>query len=317
MIKKLQRFFTRKLKKPIKWLKGRSLPGFDGYPIFDIGVFFTNGLIKGNLGIRAAGVAFNIFLALFPLIIFFFTLIPYIPIENFQQELLEFISKILPDEAYSLFSGTIEDTIIKQRGDLLSIGVIMMLFFSSNGIVTLINAFNATYHSLESRTFITRRLISIALVLILSILLTTAIILITASDLLLQALISVEFLKSTWVYFFISLLKWIIVIALFFFSTSFLYYLAPSRRNRFRFISPGATLATIIQIIATLGFSYYLKNFAQYNKLYGSIGTIMIVMLLLYLTAYAIIVGFELNASIKENNRVKPLRIRKLKKQAP
>ena len=312
---RLKKLIVHRFKKPADWLKRRSLPGFDGYPIYDVGLFFVKGLVRGNLGIRAAGVAFNIFLSLFPLIIFFFTLIPYIPIENFQQELLDFINGVLPDEAYSLFSTTIEDTVIKQRGDLLSLGVIMMLFFSSNGIMALTDAFNATYHGLETRSFLNRRFISIVLVLILSVLLTSAIFLITASDWLLNALMNVEFLKSTWIYFFINLLKWVIVIALFFFSTSFLYYLAPSRRNRFRFISPGATLATIIQIVATLAFSYYLNNFAQYNKIYGSIGTVMIVMLLLYFTAYALIVGFELNASINENKRTKPIRFRVQKKQ--
>ncbi|HOY38531.1 MAG TPA: YihY/virulence factor BrkB family protein [Bacteroidales bacterium] len=306
-----QNKLLRKLQKPISWLKRRSFPGFDGYPIYDVGAFFVSGLMKGHLGLRAAGVAFNIFLSIFPLIIFFFTLIPYIPIENFQTELLQFINDVLPNEANTLFNSTITDTVIKQRGELLSLGVIMMLFFSSNGIIALIQAFNATYHSLETRSGLNRRFIAIMLVLIISVLLTSAIVLVTASDLLMKALLSVEFLKSAWVYFFISVIRWVIVIALFFFSTSFLYYLGPSRRNRFRFISPGATLATIIQIFATLGFSYYIENCGQYNKLYGSIGTVMVVMLLLYLTAFALIIGFELNASVQQSDTSKRKPIKK------
>ncbi|NLA25335.1 MAG: YihY/virulence factor BrkB family protein [Bacteroidales bacterium] len=306
MIKKIKDFFLFWLKNIVEWLKKRSLPGFHGYPIYNVGVFFVRGLSKGNLGIRAGGVAFNFFMSLFPLIIFFFTLIPYIPIENFQQELLHFLNEVLPNEAYALFNSTIEDVVVKQRGDLLSIGIIMMLFFSSNGIKALIHAFNATYHSFETRSLLNRRLISIGLVLILTVLLTAAVGLITLSDFLVSSFVSSELLSNSWISFSVNLIKWIIVIALFFFSTSFLYFLGPSRKNRFRFISPGASLATIIQIFAILGFSYYLKNFAQYNKLYGSIGTIMIVLLLLYITAYALIIGFELNASIKESDRLRP-----------
>lgn len=305
MKKRIQRLVLRRLSKPIQWLKMRSFPGFYGYPIYDVGAFFLKGLLRGHLGIRAAGVAFNVFLSLFPLIIFFFTLIPYIPVENFQIELLEFIKDVLPDEAYSLFSVTIEDTIVEQRGQLLSLGIVMMLFFSSNGILALIHAFNATYHSLETRSGINRRLISVLLVIILSVLFTTAISLVTASDFLMDSLLSIDFMKSSWVFFIMNVLKWLIVVALFFFSTSFLYFLAPSKKDRFRFISPGATLATIIQIVAILLFTVYLNNFAQYNKLYGSIGTIMIVMLLLYITAYALLLGFELNASINENKILK------------
>jgi membrane protein len=295
----------------IDWLKKRSLPGFRGYPLWDVGEFFLQGLSKGNLGIRAAGVAFNLFISVFPLIIFFFTLIPYIPVNNFQTELLKFLSDVLPGEAYGLFSSTIEDTVITQRGRLLSVGFILMLFFSSNGIIALIHAFNATHHDIETRSWLNRRMISILLVLILSILVTTAITLVTVSNRIALNVLNLDLLKSSTVYFIVGLIKWFIVIALFYFSTSFIYYLGPSRKSHFKFISPGATLATLIQIVATLGFSFYVNNFGQYNKLYGSIGTIIVVMMLLYITSFAFILGFELNVSIRETDIVGVKRKRK------
>ncbi|HRW22449.1 MAG TPA: YihY/virulence factor BrkB family protein, partial [Bacteroidales bacterium] len=244
----------------------------------------------------------NLFVSVFPMIIFFFTMIPYIPIDNFQSELLKFLNDVLPEDAYNLFSSTIEDTVIIQRGRLLSIGFILMLFFSSNGIIALIHAFNATHHDIETRSWLNKRVIAILLVIILSILVTTAISLVTVSNRLAINVLNLDLLKSSTVFFIVGFLKWIIVIALFYFGTSFLYYLGPSRKSHFRFISPGATLATIIQIIATLGFSYYVNNFGQYNKLYGSIGTIIVVMMLLYITSFALILGFELNASIRETD---------------
>jgi membrane protein len=291
---------NRIVKSFVAWLKRRSFAGFDGYPLWDVGKFFIDGLQKGNLGIRAGGVAFNFFISIFPLIIFFFTLIPYIPMPNFQSELLGFLNDLLPNSAYLLFKNTIEDTVIKQRGSLLSLGFFLMLLFSSNGALAIVHAFNATHHDIETRSALNRRKIAIILVLIISLLVTTAITLVTISNRLAVRVLNLDILNSSTVYYVVGFIKWVIIIALFYFSTSFLYYFAPSRKSRFRFITPGASLATIIQVIATLGFSYYVNNFGQYNKLYGSIGTIIVVMMLLYITAFAVILGFELNASIRE-----------------
>jgi membrane protein len=287
------------------WLKSKakkfSLPGFDKYPIYDIGVFFMRGVQKGSINQRAASVAYNAFLSIFPGIIFLFTLIPYVPIENFQESLLNLLENFIPEDAYQSMEDTIVDIITKQRGSLLSITFFFALFVASNGVLSLIRAFNSSYHGIEYRKWWMRRLIAIFLVFIEFILITITIALLTVNESLYDKFF--EGSKLLW-YVFLGI-RIIIVLALFFFSTSFIYYLAPARRSRFRFISPGATVATILMVLASYGFSFFVNNFGQFNKLYGSIGTIIVVLIWIYIMSFAVILGFELNASIIERGRVK------------
>lgn len=298
------------MKRWLRWLKHKSLrkvrfitekiklPGFKGNSLYDVGSFFAKGLINGMLDIRAGSVAYSLFIAIFPSLIFIFSLIPFIPIENFHNELFLILEDVLPSNAYSLFYDTISDIILNQRGSTLSLSLILMLIFSSNGVVALIDAFNASYHVVESRSWIGERLISILLVIIISFLLILAVALIVMGNGIFDAIVRHY---PTWDTTFINILyvilKWLIVIALYFMAISFLYYLAPAKKSRFEFITPGAIMATVIQIIAVLGFSFYVNNFARYNKFYGSIGTIIVVMLLFYITALVLILGFELNIS--------------------
>lgn len=276
------------------------LPGFKGKSLYYVGSFFIKGIVEGALSMRAASVAYSLFIAIFPTLIFIFSLIPFIPIDNFQNELLLLLENILPDSAYNLFHLTISDTIMHQRSNILSIGFFLMLFFSSNGIVALIDAFNISYHVVESRSFISERLISIFLVLILSILLIVAITLIVMGGTIFDLLVcNYPAFDTAFMSILFTIIRWFIIIMLYFMAISFLYYLAPSKKGRFKFITPGAIFATFFQIIAVLGFSFYVNNFAQYNKLYGSIGTVIVVMLLFYITALVLILGFELNIITK------------------
>ncbi|MGC9331208.1 MAG: YihY/virulence factor BrkB family protein [Bacteroidales bacterium] len=287
-----------------KWLKTKakrfSLPGFDKYPIYDIGVFFVRGVQKGSINQRAASVAYNAFLSIFPAIIFLFTLIPYVPVENFQESLLNLLENFVPHNAYLAMEDTIIDIITNQRGSLLSITFVFALFVASNGVLALIRAFNSSYHGIEYRKWWMRRLVAILLVFIEFILITITIALLTINESLYDRFF--EGSKFLW-YVFLGI-RIIIILALFFFSTSFIYYLAPARRGRFRFISPGATLATILMVIASYGFSFFVNNFGQFNKLYGSIGTIIVVLIWIYIMSFAVILGFELNASIIERGRI-------------
>ncbi len=286
------------------WLKGKakrfSLPGFDKYPIYDIGKFFIRGIQKGDMQQRATSVAYSAFLSIFPAIIFLFTLIPYIPIENFQESLLNLLETFMPHNAYLTLEDTIVDIITKQRGSLLSLTFVLAVFIASNGVLALVRAFNSSYHTIEYRKWWMRRLVSILLVFIQFILITIAITLLTINESLYTRFFDDS--KLLW-YVFLGV-RVIIILGLFFFSTSFIYYLAPARKGRFRFISPGATLATILMVLASYGFSFFVNNFAQYNKLYGSLATIIVVLIWVYIMSFAIILGFELNASIMERGRL-------------
>lgn len=274
------------------------LPGFDGLSLYDVSVFFVRGIQRGSITSRASSFSFNFFLAVFPAIIFFFTIIPYIPVAHFQDTLLQLMRDFIPEKAYSAVEGTLFDIVKRPRGGLLSIGFVLAMYFSTNGINSLIESFNQTYHTIETRSPFKQRLVSILLVIILSVLVILSIMLIIVGPIVLEFLASKNILRDNFTLQMIIFGKWIVIVALFFFVFSFLYYLAPAKRRQFRFISAGSTLATGLTIVTSIGFNYYVNNFLQYNTLYGSIGTLMIVMLWIYFNAIIVLVGFELNASI-------------------
>jgi len=275
-----------------------SLPGFYGIPLYDVIKFFVEGIRNGALTTRASSVAFSFVLAMFPATIFLFTLIPYIPINNFQNELLSVFENVLPKTAFHFLESTLVDLVMRKNWGLLSFGALASLFFSMNGIHALIEGFNASHHYVETRSWLTQRLMSIALVFILFSLITSATILIISSRAVLNMMVEQNLLELGITYYLIMIGKWVIIIGFHLVAISFLYYLAPAKRPAWRFISPGAIFATILSILASLIFSLFINNFGQLNKLYGSIGTMMIFMIWTYFNSLALIIGFELNASI-------------------
>lgn len=289
---------TRLVRRAIVATRRIVLPGFDGMPLYDVLVFFIKGVINGAITTRASSVAFKFFIALFPAIIFVFTLIPYIPVDNFQGILLETIRGALPNNFYQIVEGTIRDIIMRPHSGALSIGFILTLYFSSNGILGMITAFNNTIHSIETRSLVRQYMISFALVIILFLILLIAVFAIIAGTQILDFLYAKQMIPSALVYYLIRITKWIIVVLMLFFAVSFIYYLAPARRAHFKFISAGSTMATLLFIGTTAAFNFYLNQFASYNVLYGSIGTLIAIMMWFYANSLVLIIGFEINASI-------------------
>ncbi|MDD4107331.1 MAG: YihY/virulence factor BrkB family protein [Prolixibacteraceae bacterium] len=282
----------------IEWAENFSLPFFDGVPIYNVALFFWRSIVRGSITTRASAIAFSFFIALFPAIIFLFTLIPYIPIENFQNELFRLIMEILPDSTFATVEDTVTDIIMRPRGGLLSFGFLMALIFATNGLASMMSAFDATIHSINRRSWLSQRIAAIILLLILAVLLTLAIALLTGGQIAISYLQEHDILRDSFTIFLLNFGKWVIIIFLFFFAYAFLYYMAPAKKSKWRFISAGGTLATVLSIIVMTGFTFYINNFNQYNKLYGSIGTLLILLFLMYIMSLILLVGFELNASI-------------------
>ena len=276
------------------------LPGFDGMPIYDVAIFFAAGLQKGYLVTRASALSFKFFLALFPAIIFLFTLIPFIPIPNFQEELMAILVEVLPSNVYEITQSTLDDLVNNQRGGLLSIGFLVTIYFATNGIDALFNAFNESVHVIVKTGLWKRKLSALLTLIILTVLVVFAIGLIIGSE------IGVAYFLKNHDNISVYLLqagKWIIIIALYFFTFSFLYYLGSNKNHRWRFISAGSTLASTLSLLLSLGFSYYVNNFGQYNKLYGSLGTLIVVLLWIYVNSLVLLIGYELNTSIHQAQR--------------
>ena len=291
------------LKLFIGYSKKVVIPGFDGLPLYKVLLFFFKGLKNGSITTRASSVSFSYFLATFPAIIVFFTLIPYIPIEHFQDNVFLLMKNIIPEKAFSSVEQTLRDIITQPRGGLLSVTFLLAVYFSTNGVNSIIEAFQDTVHDIKRRSFVKQYLVSIALVFILSLVLITGVFLITIGPIVIKLMVSHGLLISSFAVFIIQLVKWIVILGIFFFGYSFLYYLGPVSIRQFRFISAGSSLATVLTILISAIFNYYVNNFSKYNALYGSIGTLILLMVWIYFISITVIIGFELNASINEANK--------------
>ena len=271
--------------------------GFTGLSLYDVSVFFIKGLQEGAITTRASSLAFNFFLAFFPSIIVFFTLIPYIPIDGFQQTLMEIISNVLPPSTNSATFSTLEDIINNQRGGLLSIGFILALYFSTNGMSSLIQAFNSSYHIRENESIIKHQMLSILLSIVISALVFLTIILIIFGKASIIYMIDYQLINENKLVL-LNAAKWVILIFMLFLGITTIFNLGPAIKSQIKIFSPGAILATLFIILTSIVFSYYIDNFSQYNKIYGSIGTLIIILLWIYFNAIFLLIGFELNASI-------------------
>lgn len=300
------------LKQIIELSKKLILPGFDGLPLFSVLVFFIKRLNEGELQVRARSLAFSFLLALFPAIIFVFTLIPYIPIQDFQDRMLELIQTFLPGNTYEAAKETIEDIVKHQRGGLLSFGFFFALFVSADGVLALLKWFNRSYHGKELRKPWKLQLMSIVLTITLALFVMTAITLVVISEIVYNYISAREHIMDTVMQLLILQIgKWIILLALCFSAISLLYFYGPSSDRKLRFISAGSSLATLLIVVTSLGFNYFILNFGQYNKVYGSIGTLIIILIWLYINSLVMLVGYELNVAIRKakNQNITPLPI--------
>lgn len=287
----------------VEWTKVMILPGFSPLPIYTVASFFFQEIGKDELINKASSLAYNFMLAIFPAIIFLFTLIPYIPIDHFQDQLMNLIALVLPIEAYDAVKTTLLDIVSNQNSRLLSFGFVLALIFATNGIHTLMQAFNKSSLIIETRPWLKQRLVAIYLTLLISTALIFGLIIMTIGEYIFGLLkTELRFKDSFWLYV-LNIGRWSILVIVYFVTISLLYRYGPANAKKWRFFSAGSWMATILAVLTFWGFSYYINNFGNYNKLYGSIGTLIVLMIWLYLNSLIILVGFELNASIDLSKR--------------
>ena len=289
------RFLTEKSKKIV-------LPGFEGVPLYDVVVFFISQIRKVGLNERAAAISFNLLMAIPAATIFLCTLIPYMPFisNEIANELLLLTRDLTPNQnTYELVKGFLEDFLLKERGSLLSIGFVIAIYYASNAIIGIMHSFNRSLIYSNKRNFFQERWMAIRLTIVLILMvIATITLLVTTQGSVLRSIfewLDIKDQASKWL---LLGTKWIIILAMFFYSIAFIYKYAPAVHKRWRLSSPGAILTTTLIVVLTLGFSYWVNNFGTYNKVYGSIGTILILMLLIYWNSLVLLIGYELNVSI-------------------
>lgn len=303
-------FWTRiaeqkQVKKVLAFARSASLPGFGGIPIFNVAEFFIREIQRDNMNVRAASISYNIFLALFPLIIFLFTLLPLFPVENLQSQLMLFFQDILPEYTFKAIESTINDILSIPRTGLASLGFVMALFFASNGVQSMIIAFDKDNPAFGNDSYLMQRIKAIGITILLTSILIFTIILIIVGQIGMWRIIEFMNITGGASYFLIQFLELFFLFFFTFNSVALIYYLAPSLKERWNYFSPGATFTTATILITLFGFSFFINNFDSYNRLYGSIGAIMAVMLLIYICSLLLIIGFELNASIALNKTLR------------
>ncbi len=285
-------------------------PGEENISMLDIGTFFVVGLQKGDIQARARSISFDFFLAIFPTIIFFFTLIPYIPIDGIQDKILLLLQDVLPPYTFVAARSTIEDILNQPRGGLLSFGFIFALYVSTNGINSLLESFNKSYHGAEVRNAFKRRLVSLYLTLFLALIVIISIALLIIAEITTNYLEQNNLLNAGPRILLLNIGTFLILISMALIMISVLYYYGPSKKNKRPFISVGSVTATILLLSTTIAFNYFVANFSQYNKVYGSIGTLIIILIWINFNSLQLIIGFELNASIE--NALRKVSVKKV-----
>lgn len=297
-------------------------------PLMDVLIDFFKLFTKGRTVDRAAGVAFNFFVALFPLILFFFTLVPYIPIPHLYERVMMALDDFLvPSGTMDYVKETIDVIMNQSHEGLLSISIIMCLVFGSNGIVAVFNGFRNVYANfltdkgLNLKGWLMQRLFAIIMLLVLGALVVISVLLISLGGMVLKYLVTNEILEGgSFTFFLFSVLRWVIGVFALSLGIALLYYFGnvkfkehyrverkrtgPHGEKRYRdfvIFSPGTILATTLFVLGTVGFNVYISNFSRYNVLYGSIGTLIILLLWIWVVAILILAGNDLNSGIRRN----------------
>lgn len=288
------------IRQMLKYSKRITLPGFQGMPVYDVLIFFLQQVKKIGFSERAAAISFNILVALPAALIFLCTLVPFLPETiEFEKQLLGAVGDVLQnDQTYSLVADVITDFFNTPRGGLLSFSFLAGVFFSSNAMMGIMHTFDRSYFEERSSRFMAKRWTAIKLTSLL-ILLIIASVLVLAT----QGPIKTFILRKIgWDNLFVRTLiewsRWIVILMVTYFTIAFIYRWGPAVKVKWSLISPGTILASVLVILTTLLFSLWVNNFGSYNKVYGSIGTVLIIMNLVYINSLILLIGFEINVSI-------------------
>jgi membrane protein len=288
----------------IKWLKSIFLPGFEGVSLYDSLNFFRKEIFSNRFYTRASAVSFSFLMAMPPLLLFFFSLVPYLPLpeEKIISTISEMLNILSPNDKMKLSVGKlIKDFITHKKTVLLSFSVLLTLFYSSNGMMGLLNTFQKKLPGFKQKKGIHLRLYSIMLTLLLIALIILALFFMILQSWVVESL-NIDFLQNS---FFLKFVTYSLVVTLCFFIVSMIYRYGISTEKRFKLISPGSIIATFLIILTTTLFFYAVNNLVNYDKIYGSIGTLIIFMAWVNFIAQILLIGFELNSSIVVNRKIK------------
>jgi membrane protein len=290
---------------PIRYLvnctKKWYWPGFEKQPLHDVLFAFFRQIRKVGLNDRAAAISFNFIMTIPAALIFILTIIPYLPISGqLTRELFNVAKDITPSSnTYTWVHNLITDFQDKTHGGLLSLVFLVVVYYSSNATRGIMRTFDRSFKEVSNRNFFRNRWSAIRLTTILVLLVLGFILLLATQKNLLSMILHNQGIKRAGIRYTIQILRWVVIVLLFFFSVAFIYKYAPASRRKWKLLSPGSVLATALIATVTGFFSFWVNHFNNFSRLYGSIGTVMVLMLLIYLNSLFLLIGFELNVAIK------------------
>ena len=298
--------YWRPVRSTLYFLQHFSLPGNKGVPLYDVLRYFLVGIFNGDLNQRAKGLTYSFLIAVPPLLIFFFTLVAYFPVDGVQDELLGELGNIIPDKIMGPLSNTVNDVMGHRHSTLLSIGFVSSVILAANGLMGVITSLNFANRSVEKRPYIQRYLLSILLVFVFYVLIVLTMALLIGHKLMLQLIFSQGWLtdtKANTLLFNVG--RWVLLTFAILTAISLVYYWAPVKRQRVGFFSAGSVLATGMFLVLSWALGIYLGNFSRYNLIYGSIGTLLMLMFWVRFNCIVLLVGYELNISIYNGSIIK------------
>lgn len=285
------------LKQLVGFGKSIKLPWLHGLSLYDLLELYVIGIVEGAVSYRAAAIAFSFFMALFPFTLFILNLIPFIPIKGFQNDFMDFVHQSLPPTTFDAVSKIINDILHNSHSGLISTGFFMAIFLMANGVNAILGGFESSHHVTLKRKFFSQYFISLALSILLSLLLIITVAAIVIFEVFIQKSKIQDVLSDSIPL--IEMGRYIFLILMILITTSLLFKFGTKQEKKRSFFSIGAVLTTILIILSSYFFGIWVVKFSKYNELYGSIGTLLIVMFYIWINSMILLLGFELNASIQ------------------
>ena len=288
------------VKQLIAITKAIKLKSLEGLSLYDILELYVLGIFKGAFSYRASSIAFSFFMALFPFALFILNLIPFIPLENFQADFLEFVEEGVPPNTYDAIEAILRDIMETSHQGLLSSGFILSILLMTNGINAILGGFEMSAHITITRGFFRQYFISLAISLVLSMILLITVAAIVIAEVMIQKINIRGYVAD------VSVIEWSrygFILLVILITTSILYKFGAKETSSIAFISYGAVFTTILIVVSSYVFGIYVTKFAKYNELYGSIGTLLVLMFYIWINCMVLLLGFELNATISKLKR--------------
>ena len=288
------------VKQLVSLTKAIKLKSLEGLSLYDILELYVLGIFKGAFSYRASAIAFSFFMALFPFALFILNLIPFIPLENFQADFLEFVEEGVPPNTYEAIEAILKDIMETSHQGLLSSGFILSILLMTNGINAILGGFEMSAHITITRGFFRQYFISLAISLVLSMILLITVAAIVIAEVMIQKINIRGYVAD------VSVIEWSrygFILLMILITTSILYKFGAKETSSIAFISYGAVFTTILIVVSSYIFGIYVTKFAKYNELYGSIGTLLVLMFYIWINCMVLLLGFELNATISKLKR--------------